>query len=309
MNNSHKKITLKLSVELIEALDQYSKQQGKSLNHTVRDILTQALEPSTERLPLEPLQEIAQLKQKFIALENRVNQLSDNLENLDLIPLESDLMAKLIDLLAEHHNSESRNLEIESKIIPSNYLIIEDFLTSEENQLLLEYAQKKEAEFQSTTTTNNEFDYRRSKVLFSFPEFSQLITERLHQYIPQVLETFKIEPFEISRIESQLTAHNDNNFYKLHNDNGSAITANRELTYVYYFYQEPRQFSGGELVIYDSKIENNYYVATESSHTINPKNNSIIFFLSRYQHEVLPVICPSQNFAHSRFTVNGWIWR
>lgn len=33
----------------------------------------------------------------------------------------------------------------------------------------------------------------------------------------------------------------------------------------------------------------------------------IIFFLSRYMHEVLPVKCPSRNFADSRFTINGWI--
>ena len=38
-------------------------------------------------------------------------------------------------------------------------------------------------------------------------------------------------------------------------------------------------------------------------------NNSIVFFNSRCRHEVMPVICPSQAFENSRFTVNGWIRR
>jgi Rps23 Pro-64 3,4-dihydroxylase Tpa1-like proline 4-hydroxylase len=39
-------------------------------------------------------------------------------------------------------------------------------------------------------------------------------------------------PFSISQIESQMTSHNDGNYYKIHNDNGSPDTATRELTYV-----------------------------------------------------------------------------
>jgi Rps23 Pro-64 3,4-dihydroxylase Tpa1-like proline 4-hydroxylase len=74
---------------------------------------------------------------------------------------------------------------------------------------------------------------------------------------------------------------------------------------VYYFYQEPKAFSGGELKIYDSKIEDNYYVPADSFHIIKPNNNKIVFFFSHYMHEVLAVKCPSGNFTDSRFT--GWI--
>lgn len=95
----------------------------------------------------------------------------------------------------------------------------------------------------------------------------------------------------------------------MHNDNGSSETQNRELTYVYYFYREPKPFSGGELLLYDSKIENNYYVQADSFKTVEPRNNSIVFFPSRYLHEVKLVSCPSKAFADSRFTINGWIRR
>jgi len=124
-----------------------------------------------------------------------------------------------------------------------------------------------------------------------------------------IFRTLELPPFSVDYIESQLTAHNDGNYYKVHNDNGSSNTATRELTYVYYFHREPKPFLGGELVIYDSKIENTYYVNADSFKTIEPRNNSIVFFLSRYMHEVLPVSCLSRSFQDSRFTINGWIHR
>ena len=125
--------------------------------------------------------------------------------------------------------------------------------------------------------------------------------------VPEVMQQLGEDVFDIDRIECQLTAHNENDYYKIHNDNGSDKTATRELTYVYYFNREPKAFSGGELKLYDSRIENNYYVEAESYKIVEPINNSIVFFLARTMHEVLPVACPSRQFADGRFTLNGWV--
>jgi Rps23 Pro-64 3,4-dihydroxylase Tpa1-like proline 4-hydroxylase len=182
----------------------------------------------------------------------------------------------------------------QANILPSHFIQLDNFLTLAEQKRLLDYTLQHE---------------RESVVLHSFPEFSKLITRRIHAVIPDVLAKLELPPFKVTQIEAQLTAHNDRNYYKIHNDNGSPETTTRELTYVYYFYREPKPFSGGELLIYDSKIENNYYVQAETFHTVEPRNNSIVFFLSRYMHEVLPVRCPSRVFADSRFTINGWVRR
>jgi SM-20-related protein len=189
----------------------------------------------------------------------------------------------------------------------SRYAQIENFLTSAEKNKLIKYVLAKESEFVSTSTSTNAEDYRRSMVLHSFPEFSTLMVNRIKEILPDVLRKLNIPSFPLGDIESQLTTHNDNNFYKLHNDSGSPDTASRFFTYVYYFYREPKAFSGGELLIYDSKVENNFYVADETFRTVEPRNNSIVFFLSRYMHEVLTVSCPSKAFADSRFTINGWV--
>ncbi|MEG4866478.1 MULTISPECIES: 2OG-Fe(II) oxygenase [unclassified Microcoleus] len=189
----------------------------------------------------------------------------------------------------------------------SRYAQIDNFLTPAEKNKLIKYVLAKESEFVSTSTSTNAQDYRRSMVLHSFPEFSTLMVNRIKGILPDVLRKLNIPSFPLGDIESQLTTHNDNNFYKLHNDSGSPDTASRFFTYVYYFYREPKAFSGGELLIYDSKVENNFYVAADTFRTVEPRNNSIVFFLSRYMHEVLTVSCPSKAFADSRFTINGWV--
>ncbi len=192
-------------------------------------------------------------------------------------------------------------------IFTSDYVQIDNFLSSEEHKKLLKYVLTKESEFLPTSTSTNDVNYRRSMVLYSFPDFSDMIVRRVRAMIPDIISKLDIPSFSISQIEAQLTAHNDGNYYKIHNDNGSSDTANREFTFVYYFYREPKAFSGGELLLYDSKIENNLYVNAESFTKIEPRNNSIVFFLSRCMHEVLPVICKSRSFADSRFTINGWV--
>ncbi|MDQ2099480.1 MAG: 2OG-Fe(II) oxygenase [Tychonema bourrellyi B0820] len=191
----------------------------------------------------------------------------------------------------------------------SRYAQIDNFLTVAEKNKLIKYVLAKESAFVTTSTSTNADDYRRSMVLHSFPEFSELMINRIKAILPDVLRKLNIPSFSVGDIETQLTMHNDNNYYKLHNDSGSPDTATRFFTYVYYFNREPKAFSGGELQIYDSKIENNFYVAADSFKTVEPRNNSIVFFLSRYMHEVLPVSCPSKAFADSRFTINGWVRR
>ena len=87
------------------------------------------------------------------------------------------------------------------------------------------------------------------------------------------------------------------------------MVESRELTFVYYFYQDPKPFSGGELRFYDHKIENDVEVRADSFRIIEPHHNSLVVFRSCYHHEVLPIQCASQAFVHSRFTINGWIRR
>ncbi|MBU7582248.1 MAG: 2OG-Fe(II) oxygenase [Nostoc sp. TH1S01] len=205
---------------------------------------------------------------------------------------------------------QTENIQpVANDILNSNYVQIDNFFSASEHERLIKYVLANKSNFVSTSTSTNDKNYRRSMVLYSFPEFAELIVNKIQKIMPDVMSKLAMAPFTVSQIESQLTAHNDGNYYKIHNDNGSPDTATRELTYVYYFNREPKRFSGGELLLYDSKVENNFYVKAESFKTIEPRNNSVVFFFSRYMHEVLPVKCPSKAFPDSRFTINGWVRR
>ena len=78
------------------------------------------------------------------------------------------------------------------------------------------------------------------------------------------------------------------------------------LTFVYYFNPDPKQFTGGELRIYDGEVRDGQFDAAETFHLIEPVDNSIIFFPSFFHHEVLPVHTEVSGLAGCRFTVNGW---
>ena len=186
---------------------------------------------------------------------------------------------------------------------------IDNFLKPEEYQQALDVAFGKQAEFVDSRTVTNAANYRSSSILYAtlFPELYYLVKNKILAALPLVLENLNYPEFAVSRVEMQMTAHNDGCFYKVHTDAGSEKTKDRQLTYVYYFYQEPKQFTGGELKIYDTELQDNSFKQKARSQTVEPRNNRIVFFNSRCKHEVLPIICPSQNFQHSRFTLNGWL--
>ena len=199
-----------------------------------------------------------------------------------------------------------------TNILTSPFIQIDNFLNEEEKSKAINYSLEKESIFVDSGplyNTSYHPEHRRSWIIYDFPEVSEFFMRRLRKTIPFVLSKLGMELFPISSIESQLTAHNDNNYFRLHKDNGTPETATRELTYCYYFYREPKPFSGGELRIYDRKILNSSDTASDSFQTIEPRNNSIVFFPSNSYHEVLPVTCISHAFADSRFTINGWVRR
>ena len=200
----------------------------------------------------------------------------------------------------------------DSSILKAKYAQIDNFLSRREREKLLNYALQHEDKFTLTGPATNTSDYpehRDSMVIYYSPEFADLMVNKVQKILPDVLVKLGIQSFPVANIDAQMTAHNDGHYFRIHNDNGSDKDINRVLTYVYYFYREPKAFTDGELLLYDSKKENNYYVRAGGLTTIEPLNNRIVFFYSGYLHEVLPVRCPSKAFADSRFTVNGWVCR
>jgi len=202
-----------------------------------------------------------------------------------------------------------------SEYVSAECVVFDEFLTLSELNTLRQYILDQEKRFEisevlSPGVTGGAVDYdqRRSRVLMDLGGHERMIVDRLLMTcLPRVLQKWGRDPFPITRIESQTTASNHGDFFCCHSDNGAEVVATREITFVYFFHREPKQFSGGDLRIYDSRRENNNYVPTANYRTLVPEQNQLVLFASGLSHEITPVDCPSGQFADSRFTVNGWI--
>jgi SM-20-related protein len=198
--------------------------------------------------------------------------------------------------------------------VPAQCVILDEFLTPAELNELSQYVLENEMQFEvseviapGVTGGAVDYDHRRSRVLMNLNGHEKVITDRVLTCLPRVLKKWGRDPFAISRLETQTTASNHGDFFHCHVDNGAEAVAAREITFVYFFHREPKQFSGGELRIYDSRRENDNYVPTANYRTIVPEQNQLVLFASELSHEITPVDCPSGQFADSRFTVNGWV--
>jgi SM-20-related protein len=198
--------------------------------------------------------------------------------------------------------------------VPAQCVILDEFLTPAELNTLSQYVLEHEMQFEvseviapGVTGGAVDYDHRRSRVLMNLNGHEKMITDRVLTCLPRVLKKWGRDPFAISRLETQTTASNHGDFFHCHVDNGAEAVAAREITFVYFFHREPKQFSGGELRIYDSRRENDNYVPTANYRTIVPEQNQLVLFASQLSHEITPVDCPSGQFADSRFTVNGWV--
>lgn len=221
-------------------------------------------------------------------------------------------------------SADSDTAKIESGIavleqpefLPAQFVVLDEFLVPEELAELTDYALSREADFVLSEViapgeggATIDYEHRRSRVLMDVGEHRAVIVNRIRAFLPSVLQKLGREMLDLSRVEAQMTASNDGDFFRHHNDNGQGEIASRELTFVYFFHREPKAFRGGELRIYDSRRESGEWVSTGNYHSIVPQQNQIVFFPSTLLHEITPVECPSQAFADSRFTVNGWFHR
>jgi SM-20-related protein len=204
----------------------------------------------------------------------------------------------------------------EPELLRADCVTFDEFLSPAEMSAVLQYALDQESAFVISEVTKPEstngiiaYEQRRSRVLMDLGKHHKLFADRIRVCWPRVLAKLGREFSELSEMEAQITASNDGDYFHCHSDNGCRENVTREITFVYFFHREPNQFQGGELRIYDSRRENDQYLATEKYRSIVPQQNQIVFFPSALIHEITPVECSSRVFADSRFTVNGWLHR
>lgn len=200
--------------------------------------------------------------------------------------------------------------------LPARCMVLDEFLSPQELAELTTFTLEHENDFQASEVLSPHaddgivnYDHRRSRVLMDVERHQEVMLERIKSVLPEVLKKLDMEEFSLAAVEAQITASNDGDYFHFHADNASDRVASRYLTFVYFFHREPRQFEGGELRIHDARLEDGSYVSQGSYQSIEPRQNQMVFFPCQLMHEITPVKCPSQRFADSRFTMNGWLRR
>ncbi|MBC7544209.1 MAG: 2OG-Fe(II) oxygenase [Candidatus Sericytochromatia bacterium] len=176
----------------------------------------------------------------------------------------------------------------------------EAFLPDAQHNALLAYTIAREHMFTAAKTASAADEYRRTLFCNDLGPFRSLFQQVIAGALRDVIVSLGMDHFDVCLFEAQLLAYQDGNHFTAHRDVGRDQLASRTLSFVYYFHQQPKRFSGGELVLFGRSID-------DVLQTVSPQDNAIVFFDSRRMHEVRPVQVPSGDFADGRFAVTGWL--
>jgi hypothetical protein len=230
-----------------------------------------------------------------------------------------DNLSRLADELARVAEIRLRSPDrwIESPprhLVAARYVQKTDVLPPGDHRRLLQYVLSAENENWESRVVGAEGhgeledEPRQSRTLSSErrDEIWDMFDRRLRALLPFVRQQLEVPWFPLGRIEWQLMAHGRGGASAPHVDADSPQASGRRISCDYYFHQAPKRFSGGELKLYDTWVTPTGSTGAGTSTTLEPVDNSLVFFPSDAFHEVYPVYPHTDAFADSRFAIRIW---
>jgi Rps23 Pro-64 3,4-dihydroxylase Tpa1-like proline 4-hydroxylase len=189
------------------------------------------------------------------------------------------------------------------------FVLLKDFLAPEFHDSLLPFLASVRERFVPMLGGNKEYQPHHRQAL-EFPdkwEGKQRFRICLANVLAKAIPRLHLPPFKIGPIEVCVRAYQDGHFFKVHKDSSpNPSYANRVINFVYYFHKQPQPYTGGELLLFDSDIEADTFTMARFTRVV-PEDNTVIIFPCSYYHSVVPICCPSKEFADSRFVINGHV--
>ena len=118
---------------------------------------------------------------------------------------------------------------------------------------------------------------------------------KLREVLPTISMQLRIDEIDRCRMSLSMVAYADGGFGVRHRDSFPLLG-------ICYFHRDPKPFSGGDLLIYDTEVETGTCSNSDFSR-IEPVAGSIVFYPGPYRHEIIPVACPPGDFGAARFSV------
>lgn len=220
-----------------------------------------------------------------------------------------------------------KNQKIEYIKKPVDALIIRNFFGEKLNKQILKHINHIRKSFVDATVGSNvkivsiQRNIRNNQVLYLdelYPDItksilSNALIEAIQSDWLQQITSSSFSPVndldKTTRSEIQVSRYGDKNQkYEWHIDS-HPNSMTRWITLIYYFFEEPKKWKGGEFcitngVIYDSKLLKQ--IPKPEILEINPENDMAIIMGSKIAHMVKPTTSPKK-FMDGRFSVNMWI--
>lgn len=144
--------------------------------------------------------------------------------------------------------------------------------------------------------SRNSLSYKPDQDLYPICD---VLKETIYKHLDNVVKQLQLPRFKPGQHEVTCVAFGNGAFFRKHRDVLRRYTGDRRVSWVYYVSRKPAQFSGGELVFYNREQEIGRVV---------PESGKLVVFRSDMEHEVEPVVCPTDDFADYRFTVTGFLY-
>ena len=193
---------------------------------------------------------------------------------------------------------------------PAPVVIVDNFLGGAGAEQLLEYALTHESDFRPSKVALGhagiiDESRRVSKVNSDIDAAMPLIEPAIRKAVDEAIPKLGLVNVESYLLEPELTWCGEGCFFKMHVDTlyRDRLANQRVMTMVYYFYKEPKAFTGGQLCLYGLGADTNSSIQQE----IEPQFDRAVFFPTWFPHEVLPVHCGSAEFADGRFALSCWV--
>lgn len=200
-----------------------------------------------------------------------------------------------------------------------------NFLPEPEKQKLLDWAIGEQAAFQPATVFYGQggrnigidLDVRTALKCQGLGHFEQSMTDRLRARQAEITRAAGYRGPEPTSIEFELNAYGEGAHFAPHIDipvgagrrpAGKNPGEDRVVSAVYYFYREPKAFTGGTLRLFRFGADTDRPADGDST-AFEPVQNSLLVFPAWAPHAVERVNCPSNPFRDFRFALNCWFCR
>ncbi|MBO6494048.1 MAG: 2OG-Fe(II) oxygenase [Roseivirga sp.] len=188
----------------------------------------------------------------------------------------------------------------------ATFYIKHSLLGQDHEKLLLEFVANNIESFKDLGVFMNDSNelmdnnIRQTKGLRGCDDIGRRILLWIKDNYPELCHFFNLPKTEPKFAPTEITIYGNGDFGLAHKD-----SKHNSLSFLYYFFNQPKSFTGGDLYIYDGDLQND-----KSNHTYtkaNIESDMFLIFPSHYYHEITPVQCPDNDLLSGRMAFVGHI--